>query len=359
VSGAARGRRAAISIALVAAVAGATAGYTAAREDASSSGERATASLTRNVRFTLSCRVAIPTRTAACRGTWRATGGISDSGRVNLESTDNTEGGYLRGTLRGRRGTINLSSNELGYTHRRRGCPASTTFYVSRGTRAYATLAGSSEGSCSTVRFSRGGMTRRDVFRIRLTGVPAPPPLPAPRLGRTANTRVVRGRVRIRKGRRFVPLSSNRQIPVGSELDTRRGTVRMTTATADGKSQTGDFGGGVFQVRQARRGSDRGVTESRMKGGSFSRSCSTRRASASQRRRRSRKVVRRLRTNARGRYRTRGRYSAATVRGTVYTVEDRCDGTVTTVRRGSVVVRDFKRRRNVTVTQGKSYRARP
>jgi ferric-dicitrate binding protein FerR (iron transport regulator) len=96
-----------------------------------------------------------------------------------------------------------------------------------------------------------------------------------------------------------------------------------------------------------------------MKGGSFSSACGTRRATASQRRRRSRRVVRRLRTNASGRYRTRGRYSAATVRGTRYTVEDRCDGTVTTVQRGSVTVRDFKRRRTVTVRQGKSYRAAP
>jgi len=39
-------------------------------------------------------------------------------------------------------------------------------------------------------------------------------------------------------------------------------------------------------------------------------------------------------------------------------VTDRCDGTLTTVRRGRVAVRDFKRRKNVSVRAGKSYRAR-
>jgi hypothetical protein len=47
------------------------------------------------------------------------------------------------------------------------------------------------------------------------------------------------------------------------------------------------------------------------------------------------------------------------VRGTVWITADRCDGTLTTVRRGRVTVRDFRRRRNVVVRAGKSYLARP
>jgi hypothetical protein len=39
-------------------------------------------------------------------------------------------------------------------------------------------------------------------------------------------------------------------------------------------------------------------------------------------------------------------------------VTDRCDGTLTTVRRGRVAVRDFKRRKHVSVRAGKSYLAR-
>lgn len=38
---------------------------------------------------------------------------------------------------------------------------------------------------------------------------------------------------------------------------------------------------------------------------------------------------------------------------------DRCDGTLTIVHRGTVVVRDFHRHRNITVTAGHSYLAKP
>jgi hypothetical protein len=65
-----------------------------------------------------------------------------------------------------------------------------------------------------------------------------------------------------------------------------------------------------------------------------------------------------MRSNASGRYRTRGRYSAATVRGTIWDTVDRCDGTLTKVTRGTVVVRDFRKRRNIVVRAGKSYLAR-
>jgi hypothetical protein len=48
------------------------------------------------------------------------------------------------------------------------------------------------------------------------------------------------------------------------------------------------------------------------------------------------------------------------VRGTEWTVEDRCDGTLTIVhgRRGSVIVRDFRRRRNIRLRAGRRYLAR-
>ena len=59
-----------------------------------------------------------------------------------------------------------------------------------------------------------------------------------------------------------------------------------------------------------------------------------------------------------GRFRTRGSNSVATVRGTAWYVEDRCDGTLTRVSKGSVSVRDLHRQRTVIVNAGKSYLAR-
>jgi hypothetical protein len=194
----------------------------------------------------------------------------------------------------------------------------------------------------------------------------------APQLGRTVNVRVVRGRVLVatprgaaargsrarasQKGLTFVPLTAERQIPVGSFLNTRRGTVELVSATGRGaRTQSGQFSAGLFQVLQARARAAKGMTELRLKGGSF-KSCRARggRASAAL----SRRTIRRLRASARGRFRTRSRASTATVRGTVWTTTDRCDGTLTSVKRGRVVVRDFRRKRTIVVRAGKSYLAR-
>jgi hypothetical protein len=68
--------------------------------------------------------------------------------------------------------------------------------------------------------------------------------------------------------------------------------------------------------------------------------------------------VRRVWGRGRGRYRTRGRYSSGVVRGTTWLTEDRCDGTLTRVVTGTVVVRDFGLRRTVVVRAGEQYLAR-
>jgi DNA-binding beta-propeller fold protein YncE len=211
---------------------------------------------------------------------------------------------------------------------------------------------------------NQGGPTTQHVFKVREAAA-------APVLGSKVNVAVVSGKVFVSvpgrgafaslsvpgvKGRTFVPLTAARQIPVGSLVDARRGTVRLTSAVnASGARQSGNFTSGVFQVLQSRR--LHGLTDLNLAGGS-SRGCARgagRNAGAA---RLSRRVIRRLRGNARGRYRTRGRYSAGTLRGTIWDTIDRCDGTLTVVRRGVVVVRDFRKRRNITVRAGKSYLAR-
>jgi hypothetical protein len=65
-----------------------------------------------------------------------------------------------------------------------------------------------------------------------------------------------------------------------------------------------------------------------------------------------------LRGVAKGRFRTTGRFAAATVRGTDWGVRDRCDGTLTVVRKGVVLVTDFRLHQNVPVRAGQSYLAR-
>ena len=126
-----------------------------------------------------------------------------------------------------------------------------------------------------------------------------------------------------------------------------RGTAGSGSALFEALSAAG--------VRVSEGGSPRAPTEIRLPKGGFG-SC---RATAGAAQRRSRRTINRVRARAGGpRYRTAGRHSAATVRGTDWTMADRCDGTLTSVRRGRVVVRDFRRRRNVVVRAGESYLAR-
>ena len=206
-------------------------------------------------------------------------------------------------------------------------------------------------------------------------GCPLPPP---PVLGQSVNIHPLSGEIFVRlprgastararsaqKGQGFIPLKRTRQVPVGSLFDARRGKLRIVSATSSTgrKYQSGEFFAGLFQVLQSRSSRARGMTEVRSKGASF-RSCRSRgrgSANAAARRRLSRRTINRLRGSVRrGRFRTRGRYSAATVRGTKWVTADRCDGTLTKVTRGKVAVRDFRRRRSVLLRAGKSYLARP
>jgi hypothetical protein len=176
------------------------------------------------------------------------------------------------------------------------------------------------------------------------------------KLGKTARVGPVKGQLGFAptKIRRIVPLQDVLNLPLGSSVDTRRGTVRLTSAKSAKGQQSAEVAAGLFSVLQTR--TKHPTTEMRLKGGSF-RGCSKAAHSGDVVAARKR-VVRRLRTRAHGRFRTRGRYSAATVRGTEYTVEDRCDGTLTRVKRGVVLVRDFKRHRTVRVRAGKSYLAK-
>jgi hypothetical protein len=189
-----------------------------------------------------------------------------------------------------------------------------------------------------------------DVF-VRLPGGAA---LPSGRGARASQSGAPTG---------FIPLREAAQIPMGSQLDTTRGRVLVESAASRtrGRTQRAQFYSGRFQLLQRRAA--RPITDIVLKGGTF-RGCPRAKGSdadTSQRRRSRRSRVRRVWGDGRGRFRTRGRYSAATVRGTKWVVEDRCNGTLTQVARrprsSRVVVRDFVRRRSVTVRAGRSYLA--
>jgi hypothetical protein len=64
------------------------------------------------------------------------------------------------------------------------------------------------------------------------------------------------------------------------------------------------------------------------------------------------------RSGSGGRFRIVGKYAAGTDRGTLWLTVDRCDGTLTQVRQGTVSVRDLVKKKTVVVRAGHSYLAR-
>ena len=169
------------------------------------------------------------------------------------------------------------------------------------------------------------------------------------------------------KGQGFVALTAARQVPNGSQVDARAGTLQVTTATNRRHvTQIATLSGALFSLSQSRARREKGLTVFALLEGDFPgapayRSCGAHAApdgsgpgagAASV----SPTVLQTLHARDRhGRFGTRGRYSSATVRGTVWDTVDRCDGTLTVVKRGTVRVTDFRRKLTITVHAGKRY----
>lgn len=199
---------------------------------------------------------------------------------------------------------------------------------------------------------------------------PALPPLHAPVAGKSVALHPAGGYVAVELPgtSTLIPLGRAASIPAGTIVDTTRGQVKLTSAVSTtGAVKTGTFSGGRFVVSQTPGAHP--LTTLKLAGGSFAvcrvaaaadtGGLSTRRALTFARRRTSRRVIRLLwGSDHGGRFQSFGRSASATVRGTVWLTEDRCDGTLVVVRRGAVVVHDKVTHRNVLVRAGHSYLAR-
>jgi len=72
----------------------------------------------------------------------------------------------------------------------------------------------------------------------------------------------------------------------------------------------------------------------------------------------SKKTLQLLHGSAHGKFRSKGRYAAATVRGTIWTIADRCDGTLAHAIKDTVTVNDFVRHKTIILRPGHSYLAK-
>jgi hypothetical protein len=203
---------------------------------------------------------------------------------------------------------------------------------------------------------------------------PAPPP---PALGKTENF-TPSGTVFVLLNGKFVKLTQTLQLPSGTIVDALHGSVTLVAASGVGgqatdpkakkgkkpKPYTGTFGGAVFRVTQARSGRDIGLTtlsivENAFAGAPSYTTCKAKHAADGAHAALSSRVLQTLRSRASGRFRTRGRYAAGTVRGTQWTTADRCDGTLIAVQVHAVQVTDFVKNITILVRAGHQYLATP
>jgi len=195
-----------------------------------------------------------------------------------------------------------------------------------------------------------------------------------PVAGRTATARLISGEVLVKlpAGRRlaqatnFVPLKGVASIPIGSVVDARKGRVAIDaagdfrTGGANRRLQAAILAAALFRLRQASTPSQAGTaippTDLVLQTPpGLERACAARNGV-----RPIKGIVRSLTANTiKGIFRAVGGASVTTVSGNAtWIVQDRCNGTLTEVGRGTATVRDRTLGRTVKVRAGRGYLAR-
>jgi hypothetical protein len=187
------------------------------------------------------------------------------------------------------------------------------------------------------------------------TAVPTATPTPTatPVVNQTIVVAESRGTVKVKVpgSNRYLDLDAKIGIPVGSTVDTRKGRVTLTSIPKAGAPpESAWFYDGLFKVTQTKGITNLTLTEPLA-------ACPKKGRGASAAAKKAKK--RKLWGDGKGAFRTTGKYSAATVRGTTWLVQDDCTGTLTRVKVGVIAVRDTVKRKTLLIRAGKSYLAKP
>jgi hypothetical protein len=182
------------------------------------------------------------------------------------------------------------------------------------------------------------------------TPTPTPVPVPTPVPQHDATGKVVSGTVLVKlPGGKFAPLDPTKPLPSGTEVDVTKGKIELTAVLKKGgKPEKATFYDGIFKLKLGKTTTDLVLSQPLAP-------CGKGKAGAAAKKPKTRKLW----GNGSGSFRTRGQYSAATVRGTQWLVQDSCAGTLTKVTKGVVSVFDQVKKRTIVLRAGKSYLAKP
>jgi hypothetical protein len=210
--------------------------------------------------------------------------------------------------------------------------------------KRYAAAIGGSCAANGVVALAEG-----DVKTCTITNNDKPPVI-----GKLINARPEGGTVRVKlrgKGK-FRRLTEGMQLPNRTIVDTRKGRIGLiAAANKKGGLADADFYDGLFRLTLG-KGKRPIVTLTLLE------KLSCKGASKAATTAAKKKKKRRLWGDGKGRFRTKGSFSSATVRGTKWLVQDTCTTTLTRVKRGKVAVRDFVKRKTVLVRKNHRYIAR-
>jgi hypothetical protein len=187
------------------------------------------------------------------------------------------------------------------------------------------------------------------------TPTPTPVPSPTPVPNKTVVVEPTKGTVLLcsKPGVGCKPITAGEAIPTGSTLDLKKGTIKLTSIPKPGAPpETATFKGAIVKITQSHRITNLTLTEPLA-------ACPKHGSASAAKKKKKKPRSRRRFGDGKGSFRTTGRYSAATIRATKWSVQDSCAGTLTPVTRGVVAVRDNVRKKTFIVRKGHKHLARP
>jgi hypothetical protein len=289
-------------------------------------------------------------------------------------TTETTSGATPSGTVNPE-GAPTQAYFEYGLDLNQRGPGASTTLYD----QSTPVQQVGSDSTIHALSATLTGLIPGGLYHVRLVAVnsagttygpdqtfttPQAPPPPPPVIGQSENAQPVSGTVLIKlPSGAFGPLTGPTRVSNGSEIDALNGSLQLVASVGNHKTESGTFGGAVFTVNQAAGGSQKGFVTLTILEGAFPGApsyslCTNHQARDPSATTTSVRTLQLLHASAHGKFRTKGRYSAATVLGTKWTIADRCDGTLVHDITDSVVVTDFVHHKTIVLHAGQSYLAK-